>query len=84
MKSIIAGTGSPTKGTLAEASTVGIELKSHILQETTVEFYDCAGEVDYAGTHQTFLTRRALYLLVWDVTLFGGLGERGLKRVGGQ
>ncbi|CAN0193906.1 unnamed protein product, partial [Scytosiphon promiscuus] len=45
----------------------GIELHRHQIKGTTVEFYDCAGQVDYCGMHQTFLTRRALYLLVWDV-----------------
>ncbi|CAN0225822.1 unnamed protein product, partial [Ascophyllum nodosum] len=29
--------------------------------------------------HQTFLTRRALYLLVWDVQLFDGLDVRILQ-----
>lgn len=46
---------------------MGIDLIRHRLKGTTVEFYDCAGQVDYAGLHQTFLSRRALYLLVWDV-----------------
>ena len=73
MRSIINEAGSPTEGTLEEASTVGIDLRHHLLQGTKVEFYDCAGQVDYAGMQQTFLTRRALYLLVWDVQLFDGL-----------
>ncbi|CAM9843343.1 unnamed protein product, partial [Ascophyllum nodosum] len=30
--------------------------------------------------HQIFLTRRALYLLVWDVKLFRDLDERNLKK----
>ncbi|CAM9253300.1 unnamed protein product, partial [Sphacelaria rigidula] len=70
MQSIIAGCGSPTTGTTAEASTVGVELHPHQLEDTAVEFFDCAGQVDYAGMHQTFLTRQALYLLVVDVTKF--------------
>lgn len=32
-----------------------------------VEFFDCAGHVDYAGMNQTFLARRALYLVVVDI-----------------
>ena len=70
MQSIVAGHGSPTKGTPAQASTVGIELLLHKLQDTTVEFFDCAGQVDYAGMHQIFLTRRALYLLVVDINKY--------------
>ena len=74
MKSIMAEKGSPTQGTSDEASTVGIDLHCHQSpQGMAVEFYDCGGQVDYAGMHQVFLTRRALYLLVWDVTLFHNL-----------
>ena len=81
MRSIINGASSPTEGTLYEASTVGIEISPYLLQGTQIEFYDCAGQVDYAGMHQTFLTRRALYLLVWDVNLFRDLDEPSLKEV---
>ncbi|CAM9863942.1 unnamed protein product, partial [Sphacelaria rigidula] len=70
MQSIIERRGSPTKGTRADASTVGVELCPHQLEDTEVEFFDCAGQVDYAGMHQTFLTRRALYLLVVDITKY--------------
>lgn len=59
---------SPTAGPSGDTSNVGVDLHSCQLNETKVEFYDCAGQVDYAGMHQTFLSRRALYLLVWDVT----------------
>lgn len=67
VNSIISERAFYTKGTPEEVSTVGIDLLRHQLKGTTVEFYDCAGQVDYAGLHQTFLSRRALYLLVWDV-----------------
>ncbi|CAM9637542.1 unnamed protein product, partial [Laminaria digitata] len=66
MNSIVHSKGSPTKGTPEEVSTVGIELLRHRLRDIRVEFYDCAGQLDYAGMHQTFLSRRAVYLLVWD------------------
>ena len=57
--SMIAGKGIPTGITSDEVSTVGIELRRHLLDGTTVGFYGCAGQVDYAGMHQTFLTPRA-------------------------
>lgn len=62
---------------------MGIELLRHRLKGTTVEFYDCAGQVDYAGMHQTFLSRRALYLLVWDVRRCDGKDGDALDKVGG-
>ena len=63
---------------------MGIELLRHTLVEgTTVEFYDCAGQVDYAGMHQTFVSRRALYLLVWDVRRCDGTDGNALDKVGG-
>ena len=66
---------------------MGIDLIRHRLQGTTVEFYDCAGQVDYAGMQQTFLSRRALYLVVWDVRRCHGedgkaLGGEALDEVG--
>lgn len=83
MQSIVAGHGSPTQGTPAQVSTVGIELLRHKLEGTTVEFFDCAGQVDYAGMHQTFLTRRALYLLVVDITKYRRLDDvENLDKVG--
>lgn len=67
INSIVKGRAAPTLGEPEETSTVGIELRTHEFGTTTVEFYDCAGQLDYAGMHQTFLSSRALYLLVWDV-----------------
>lgn len=82
MQCIIARRGSPTKGTAAQASTVGMKLHPHQLQITDVEVFDCPGQVDYAGMHQTFLTRRALYLLVVDITKY--LDVEDLDKVGGR
>lgn len=62
---------------------MGIDLIRHRLKGTTVEFYDCAGQVDYTGMQQTFLSRRALYLVVWDVRRCHGKDEKALKEVGG-
>eukprot|EP00752_Nemacystus_decipiens_P009015 g8047.t2 len=81
VNSIISGRPSPTVGTAADVSTVGIDLIRHRLQGTTVEFYDCAGQVDYAGMQQTFLSRRALYLVVWDVRLCHGKDGKALDEV---
>lgn len=82
MNSIALSKGSPTKGTPEEVSTVGINLLRHRLRDIGVEFYDCAGQLDYAGMHQTFLSRRAVYLLVWDVRNFHGKNGNDLDQVG--
>ena len=82
MRSLVAGTQSPTEENPEEASTVGIELFPHLPQGTKIEFYDCAGQVDYAGMHQAFLTQRALYLLVSDVRLFYNHDEININEVG--
>ncbi|CAM9525926.1 unnamed protein product [Scytosiphon promiscuus] len=67
--------GTCTSGEPRDVSTKGIELHRDQINGTTVEYYDCAGQVDYYGMHQTFLTSRALYLLVWDVQkCFGKTG----------
>lgn len=58
-----------------------MQLHPHQLQDTKVEFFDCAGQVDYAGMHQTFLTRRALYLLVVDITKYHGVDDLDKVRV---
>lgn len=63
---------------------MGIDLIRHRLKGTTVEFYDCAGQVDYAGMQQTFLSRRALYLVVWDVGRCRGKGGKALDEVGAR
>lgn len=71
MNSIISGTANRTEGEPENISTEGIEVLHEVLQhaseKTSVEFYDCAGQVDYGGMQQVFLTRRALFLLVWDI-----------------
>ena len=81
VETIDAGIGSRTEENAGISSTVGIELRRRELSGTTVEFYDCAGQVDYYGMHQTFLTQRALFLLVWDVTKFDGLTGNDLTKV---
>ena len=83
MESIISKGPNRTEGTPDEASTEGIELRPHQLENTSVEFYDCAGQVDYSGMLQVFLTRRALFLLVWDITRCSGLSDSSLDEVYG-
>lgn len=51
----------------SKSSTVGMYLTRHKTKNTEITLYDCGGQIDYHGMHQIFLTRRALYLLVWDV-----------------
>lgn len=82
MNSIVHGGARPTVGTPEEVSTIGIQLQRHPLQNVRVEFYDCAGQIDYAGMHQIFLSRRALYLLVWDVQNCLGRAGNTLDQVG--
>ena len=84
MNSIIHEEGRPTKGTAEEVSTVGIELLRHRLGDVRVELYDCAGQIDYAGMRQIFLSRRALYLLVWDVKKCYGKHGDDLDQVCGM
>lgn len=76
INSIINGHPAPTEGKPEEATTVGIDVQSHDLENTTVEFYDCAGQLDYYGMHQIFLSKRALYLLVWDVSTYQDFSTR--------
>lgn len=68
MSSIVTGRANATEGRADEVSTVGVDLLRKQIEDTRVEFYDCAGQLDYAGMQQVFLGGRALYLLVWDVT----------------
>ena len=83
MESIIWKRANRTEGTPEEASTEGIEVRPHQLENTSVEFYDCAGQVDYGGMHQVFLTRRALFPLVWDITRCSGLCDSNIDEVYG-
>lgn len=81
MNSIVSREANPTEGTPEEASTEGIDVKPHQVENTSVEFYDCAGQVDYGGMHQVFLTRRAVFLLVWDISRCSGLSSPDLDEV---
>lgn len=74
IKSIMAGRGQLTLE--EERETVGVSVQGHVLdgenqnKGTDVKFYDLAGQVDYYGLHQLFLTETALYVLVWDASKY--------------
>ena len=80
MNSIVDGEAKATEGTPEEVSTIGIQLRRHPLKDVRVEFYDCAGQIDYKGMHQIFLTR-ALYLVVWNVKKCLGKASSTLDEV---
>ena len=40
-----------------------------------------APQITYYGLHQFFLTERAVYVIVWDVTRFEGLSGEALDEV---
>ncbi|ELU16154.1 hypothetical protein CAPTEDRAFT_163864, partial [Capitella teleta] len=59
-------------------STVGVDIGDLVLQrggrEVIFSTWDFGGQREYYATHQYFLSKRSLYLVVWKVTE----GERGL------
>ena len=59
---------------------MGVSVENHQFEtgraaRTDVKLYDLAGQVDYYGLHQLFLTERALYVLVWNASKFLGKHE---------
>lgn len=79
--SIMKGRGFPTEERVREGSTVGVELSDCQLGDTVVQMYDCGGQPDYGSMQQTFMTRRALYLLVWDVQECRAFGSDKIHEV---
>ena len=78
IKSITAGKGQLTQG--EELESVGVSVQEHrfkigVEAEAEVKLYDLAGQVEYYGLHQLFLTERALYVLVWNTSDFLGHKE---------
>lgn len=52
---------------------MGVSVKNFDLRKregdsVEAKLYDLAGQVDYYGLHQLFLTERALYVLTWDAS----------------
>ena len=57
-----------------ESSTEGIDIKSWTLQsennkEIKINIWDFGGQEVYHSTHQFFLSKRSIYLLVWDARI---------------
>eukprot|EP00752_Nemacystus_decipiens_P006981 g6262.t1 len=71
-QSIAAGRAVPTAG--PADSTVHMTIQDTTLGGVSVRILDCAGQVAYYGLLQLFLTNRAVYLLVWDVSQEGRNG----------
>eukprot|EP00752_Nemacystus_decipiens_P008486 g7583.t1 len=63
--SITSGKPSKTKER-GEESTVHVDVEDSKIDDHRIRIFDCAGQVVYYGLLQLFLTRRAVYLLVWD------------------
>lgn len=76
IESFLAREGRLTKG--LELNSVGVSVKDCGLrnmetdesENVDAKLYDLAGQVDYYGLHQLFLTERALYVLTWDASRF--------------
>jgi len=68
IKTILAGSGTLVQG--SELETVGVEISDYNLEGTATKFYDLAGQVDYYGLHQLFVTERTVYVMTWDASKF--------------
>ncbi|KAL3204617.1 hypothetical protein MRX96_011606 [Rhipicephalus microplus] len=62
-------------------STVGVDLGDWTLKgrhgPVTFRTWDFGGQKEYYATHQYFLSKRSLYLVVWRITD----GERGVQGI---
>ena len=66
---------------IGDESTVGVDVsewKCTYKKTFYFSIWDFAGQEEYYATHQCFLSRRSLYLLVWDITE-GDAGVSDLK-----
>eukprot|EP00752_Nemacystus_decipiens_P014806 g13180.t1 len=60
-------------------STVHVDVEYHELDGHPIRMFDCAGQVVYYGLLQLFLTRRAVYLLVWNAEEASKMDELDLE-----
>ena len=62
-------------------STVGVDIGDLVLtrggKEVIFRTWDFGGQREYYATHQYFLSKRSLYLVVWRVTD----GEKGVNEI---
>lgn len=69
IKSIKAERGQLTEGD--ELESVGVSVSDFVFDgRIDTRLYDLAGQVDYYGLHQLFLTSPAVYVLTWDAAKF--------------
>lgn len=59
-----------------EVRAGGIELHRRQLGNISVDLYDCPAQVDFQGMHEVFLSPKALFLLVWDITNCSELSDK--------
>ena len=64
----MAGSGRLAQGN--ELETVGVEVSDYNLAGKSIKLYDLAGQVDYYGLHQLFMTERAVYVVTWDAAKY--------------
>ena len=64
----MAGSGKLAQGN--DLETVGVEVSDFNMAGQATKFYDLAGQVDYYGLHQLFMTERAVYVMTWDASKF--------------
>ncbi len=60
------GTEDTTEGIDIQPWSIQCTLEDDSVEDITVHFWDFGGQEIYHSTHQFFLTKRSLYLFVWD------------------
>ena len=68
INTILAGSGKLAQG--SELETVGVEISDYNRAGQSTKFYDLAGQMNYYGLHQLFVTERAVYVMTWDGSKF--------------
>ncbi|CAN0237358.1 unnamed protein product, partial [Scytosiphon promiscuus] len=71
IQTILSGRGRLVQDT--ELETVGVKVSDYSLrnlERQSTKLYDLAGQVDYYGLHQLFMTEGAVYVMTWDASKF--------------